>query len=73
MLRQVADGVLIHRSELLQNNAVVVQGRAGVLLMDPILWCVWYRIPDASGSVPGVSPSTETATWGRLRRMGRRR
>ncbi len=35
MLRQVADGVLIHQSELLQNNAVVVQGWAGVLLVDP--------------------------------------
>ena len=35
MLKQVADGVLIHQSELLQNNSVVVQGRAGVLLIDP--------------------------------------
>ena len=35
MLRQVAEGVLIHQSELLQNNAVVVRGRAGVLLIDP--------------------------------------
>ena len=35
MLRQVAEGVLVHQSELLQNNAVVVQGRAGVLLIDP--------------------------------------
>jgi glyoxylase-like metal-dependent hydrolase (beta-lactamase superfamily II) len=35
VLRQVAEGVLIHQSELLQNNAVVVQGRAGVLLIDP--------------------------------------
>ncbi|MFD0661149.1 MBL fold metallo-hydrolase [Thermocatellispora tengchongensis] len=35
MLRQVAEGVLIHQSELLQNNTVVVQGRAGVLLIDP--------------------------------------
>jgi glyoxylase-like metal-dependent hydrolase (beta-lactamase superfamily II) len=35
MLTQVADGVLVHQSELLQNNAVVVQGRAGVLLIDP--------------------------------------
>jgi glyoxylase-like metal-dependent hydrolase (beta-lactamase superfamily II) len=35
VLRQVAEGVLIHQSELLQNNAVVVQGRAGVLLVDP--------------------------------------
>jgi glyoxylase-like metal-dependent hydrolase (beta-lactamase superfamily II) len=35
MLRQVADGVLIHESEFVQSNAVVVQGRAGVLLIDP--------------------------------------
>lgn len=35
MLRQVADGVLIHQSELLQNNTVVVRGSAGVLLIDP--------------------------------------
>jgi len=34
MLKQVAEGVLIHQSELLQNNAVVVQGRTGVLLID---------------------------------------
>jgi glyoxylase-like metal-dependent hydrolase (beta-lactamase superfamily II) len=35
MLTHVADGVLIHQSELLQNNSVVVQGRAGALLIDP--------------------------------------
>jgi len=35
MLTQVADGVLVHQSELLRNNAVVVHGRAGVLLVDP--------------------------------------
>ncbi|HEY3087341.1 MAG TPA: MBL fold metallo-hydrolase [Jatrophihabitantaceae bacterium] len=35
MLRQVADGVLIHQSEFMQSNAVVVHGRAGVLLIDP--------------------------------------
>ena len=35
MLKQVAEGVLIHQSELLQNNTVVVQGRDGVLLIDP--------------------------------------
>ena len=35
MLRQVADGVLIHQSEFCQSNAVVVQGRAGLLLIDP--------------------------------------
>ncbi len=35
MLRQVAEGVLIHESEFCQSNAVVVRGRAGVLLIDP--------------------------------------
>jgi glyoxylase-like metal-dependent hydrolase (beta-lactamase superfamily II) len=35
VLKQVAEGVLIHQSELLQNNTVVVQGRAGLLLIDP--------------------------------------
>jgi glyoxylase-like metal-dependent hydrolase (beta-lactamase superfamily II) len=34
MLKQVADGVLVHSSELLQNNTVAVQGRDGVLLID---------------------------------------
>jgi glyoxylase-like metal-dependent hydrolase (beta-lactamase superfamily II) len=35
VLTQVAKGVLVHQSELLQNNAVVVLGRDGVLLVDP--------------------------------------
>ncbi len=35
MLRQVAEGVLIHQSEFIQSNAVVVHGGAGVLLIDP--------------------------------------
>jgi glyoxylase-like metal-dependent hydrolase (beta-lactamase superfamily II) len=35
MLIHVAEGVLIHQSNFLQTNAVVVQGRAGVLLIDP--------------------------------------
>ena len=35
MVRQVAEGVLIHQSEFSQTNTVVVQGRAGVLLIDP--------------------------------------
>ena len=35
MLRQVAEGVLIHESDFIQSNAVVVQGLAGVLLIDP--------------------------------------
>ena len=35
MLRQVAEGVLVHESEFIQSNSVVVQGRDGVLLIDP--------------------------------------
>lgn len=35
MLSQVAEGVLVHQSEFLQSNGVVVQGRAGALLIDP--------------------------------------
>jgi len=35
VLRQVAESVLIHQSEFCQSNAVVVQGRAGMLLIDP--------------------------------------
>jgi glyoxylase-like metal-dependent hydrolase (beta-lactamase superfamily II) len=35
VLRQVAEGVLIHESEFCQSNAVVVHGRAGLLLIDP--------------------------------------
>jgi glyoxylase-like metal-dependent hydrolase (beta-lactamase superfamily II) len=35
VLKQVAEGVLVHESEFCQSNAVVVQGRAGVLLVDP--------------------------------------
>jgi glyoxylase-like metal-dependent hydrolase (beta-lactamase superfamily II) len=34
VLRQVAEDVLIHQSEFIQSNAVVVRGRAGVLLID---------------------------------------
>ncbi len=34
MLTQVADGVLTHQSELLLNNAVVVRGPAGALVVD---------------------------------------
>ena len=35
MLKQVAEGVLVHESECIQSNAVVVEGNAGVLLVDP--------------------------------------
>jgi glyoxylase-like metal-dependent hydrolase (beta-lactamase superfamily II) len=34
VLRQVAEGVLTHESEFIESNAVVVQGNAGVLLID---------------------------------------
>jgi glyoxylase-like metal-dependent hydrolase (beta-lactamase superfamily II) len=34
VLRQVAEGVLIHQSDFMQTNSVVVHGRAGVLLVD---------------------------------------
>jgi glyoxylase-like metal-dependent hydrolase (beta-lactamase superfamily II) len=34
MLNQVAEDVLVHQSEFMQTNAVVVQGRTGVLLID---------------------------------------
>ncbi|MBG6239737.1 glyoxylase-like metal-dependent hydrolase (beta-lactamase superfamily II) [Mycetocola sp. CAN_C7] len=35
MLKRVAEGVLVSESEFLQSNTVVVQGRDGVLLIDP--------------------------------------
>lgn len=35
MLTEVAEGVLVHQSELLRNNTVVVVGRDGLLLVDP--------------------------------------
>ena len=35
MLRQVAEGVLVHQSDFIESNAVVVQGVAGGLLIDP--------------------------------------
>ena len=34
MLRQIAEGVLIHQSEFCQSNAVIVHGRTGALLID---------------------------------------
>ncbi len=35
MLQQVAEGVLVHQSQFIRSNAVVVQGPSGVLLIDP--------------------------------------
>ncbi len=52
MLRQVAEGVLIHESEFCQSNAVVVQGRAGVLLIDPgVLGCEMAALADDLGEL----------------------
>jgi glyoxylase-like metal-dependent hydrolase (beta-lactamase superfamily II) len=34
MLRQVAEGVLVHESDFMQSNAVIVHGGAGVLVID---------------------------------------
>ena len=35
VLSQVAEGVLVHESEFCQSNTVVVEGRAGALIVDP--------------------------------------
>jgi glyoxylase-like metal-dependent hydrolase (beta-lactamase superfamily II) len=35
VLTQLAENVLVHQSEFMQSNAVVVRGRSGVLLIDP--------------------------------------
>jgi glyoxylase-like metal-dependent hydrolase (beta-lactamase superfamily II) len=56
MLRQVAEGVLIHESEFCQSNAVVVRGRAGVLLIDPGIYgsemaCLANDLSDAGHTV----------------------
>ena len=56
MLRQVAEGVLIHQSEFCQSNAVVVHGQAGVLLIDAGIYgsemaCLAHDLPDAGQTV----------------------
>jgi hypothetical protein len=39
MLKQVSEGVFTHLTELLRNNAIVLQCRTGVLLIDPGITC----------------------------------
>ena len=56
MLRQVAEGVLIHQSEFCQSNAVVVPGQAGVLLIDAGIYgsemaCLANDLSDAGQTV----------------------
>jgi hypothetical protein len=55
VLRQVAEGVLIHESEFMQSNAVVVQGTTGVLLVDAGILghvCAVRRLPEHHGRPP---------------------
>ncbi|MEU4834901.1 MBL fold metallo-hydrolase [Streptosporangium sp. NPDC023615] len=56
MLRQVAEGVLVHESAFCQSNAVVVHGRDGVLLVDPgvrdhEMACIANDLTDAGRTV----------------------
>ena len=56
MLRQVAEGVLIHESEFCQGNAIVVYGQAGVLLIDAGIYgsemaCLANDLSDAGQTV----------------------
>ncbi len=56
MLRQVAEGVLIHQSEFCQSNAVVVHGQAGVLVIDAGIYgsemaCLANDLSDAGQAV----------------------
>ena len=56
MLRQVAEGVLIHESEFCRSNAVVVRGRSGVLLIDAgvhgsEMACLANDLSDSGGTV----------------------
>ncbi len=56
MLRQVAKAVLVHESEFVQSNAVVVQGGDGVLLIDAgvhadEMACLAEDLSDAGQSV----------------------
>jgi glyoxylase-like metal-dependent hydrolase (beta-lactamase superfamily II) len=56
VLRPVAEGVLVHQSEFCQSNAVVVEGQAGVLLIDPGVYgsemaCLAKDLSDAGQTV----------------------
>jgi glyoxylase-like metal-dependent hydrolase (beta-lactamase superfamily II) len=56
VLRQVAEGVLIHQSEFCQSNAVVVHDQAGVLLIDAGIYgsemaCLTNDLSDAGQTV----------------------
>jgi glyoxylase-like metal-dependent hydrolase (beta-lactamase superfamily II) len=59
MLRQVADGVLVHVSEFLQSNTVVVQDQDGVLLVDPGI-----HVDELSCLASDLSDSRQTVVVG---------
>jgi glyoxylase-like metal-dependent hydrolase (beta-lactamase superfamily II) len=71
MLRQVAEGVLVHQSEILLNNTVVVHGRSGVLLIDPIITdsemtCLGGDVRESGQSVAtgfSTHPDWDHALW----------
>ena len=71
MLTQVAEGVLVHESTFLQSNAVVVEGQAGALLIDPgiqssELACLASDLSDSGQTVvAGVSthPHWDHLLW----------
>lgn len=59
---EAAEGVLIHESEFIQSKAVIVEGRAGVLLIDPgvrddEMTCLANDLSDSGQTVvTGFSP-----------------
>jgi glyoxylase-like metal-dependent hydrolase (beta-lactamase superfamily II) len=59
MLRHVADGVLVHVSDFIQTNTVVVQGPTGSLLVDPGI-----REPEMACLANDLSESGQTVVAG---------
>jgi hypothetical protein len=70
MLTQVAEGVLVHQSELQQNNTVVVQGSGGVLLIDPVITGV--EMACLATTQLAVRPPCESCGRTRTGRLARR-
>ena len=68
MLTEVAEGVLVHESEFIQSNSVVVQGSDGVLLIDPGI----TRLPGWDMSISALVAALMVLTGAlRLRRQRR--
>ncbi|MGY6652860.1 MBL fold metallo-hydrolase [Amycolatopsis sp. TRM77291] len=71
MLTQIAEGVLVHQSVLLENNAVVVEGADGVLLVDPGLTgaemaCLAHDLADSGRPVAAgfaTHPDWDHVLW----------